>query len=219
MALTPWHHHLIRGTASAISVVRLNVTNLSRLNQLILNQKKMKTSNYYAVDVETSGLNPKDSSILAIGAVDIATGALFYEECQIWQGAYVSSMALAINGFTLESITDSKKKTEAQIIAKFFQWLGPNPLMIAHNASFDWGFINEAASRAQLNNPFNFRTICIHAISQVEMLKNGDEVPSQLGLNKCLEYFGFPKEPTPHNALTGAKCNTSIFKKIVYGTA
>lgn len=177
----------------------------------------MKTNNYYAVDVETSGLNPKESSLLSIGAVDIQSGAVFYEECQIWDGAHVSETALKINGFTREDITNATKDSEARIVVKFFQWLKERPMMIAHNASFDRDFIEEAAKRAGVANPFSFRTIDIHSITQVEMLKTGAEVPSILGLNKCLEHFRLPAEPTPHNALTGAKCNAAIFNKLVHG--
>jgi hypothetical protein len=36
-------------------------------------------------------------------------------------------------------------------------------------------------------------------------------------LNACLEYFGLDREPDPHNALTGALCNASIYRKIVNG--
>lgn len=177
----------------------------------------MKTSNYIAVDVETTGLDPKESSLVSIGAIDIETGAKFYEECRIWDGAYVSETALKINGFTREGITDPKKKTEAQIVAKFFQWLRECPMMVAHNGYFDWDFIDQAAKRGDLKNPFNYRIIDIHSITQVTMLKHCFP-PSKLGLNQCLEYFDLPKEPTPHNALTGAECNALIFKKIVYGT-
>jgi DNA polymerase III epsilon subunit-like protein len=176
----------------------------------------MKISNYYAVDVETSGLDPKESSILSIGAVAMDSGAKFYEECKPWDGAYISETALKINGFTKEGFA-KQKKNEAQIIAKFFQWLGESPLMVAHNGYFDWGFIDAAAKRADLKNPFNYRIIDIHSITQAHMLQARVDVPSKLGLNQCLEYFGLPKEPKPHNALTGAHCNADILNKFIYG--
>jgi len=174
--------------------------------------------NYYAIDVETTGLNPKESSIVSIGAVDIETGDSFYEECQIWEGAYVSDTALKINGFSEEDIHDESKLTEALMILNFFDWLRDKPMMIAQNASFDRDFIAAAADRAGIKNPLSFRTIDIHAIVQVEMLKCKWPVPTNLSLNECLKYFHMPKEPTPHNALTGAKCNAAIFNRIVYGS-
>lgn len=175
--------------------------------------------NYYAIDVETSGLDPKESSLLSIGAVDIETGDEFYEECQAWDGAYISKTALKINGFDEEDIYDETKATEALLLTEFFDWLRDKPMMIAHNAAFDRDFIAAAADRAGIKNPFQFRTIDIHSIVQVEMLKCRYDAPTNLSLNKCLEYFHLPAEPNPHNALTGAQCNAQIFKLVVYGTA
>lgn len=175
--------------------------------------------NYYAIDVETSGLDPKESSLLSIGAVDIETGDTFYEECQAWEGAYISKTALKINGFTEEDIYDESKLTEALMMIKFFDWLRDKPMMVAMNAAFDRDFINAACVRADIKNPMSFRTIDVHSIVQVEMLKCHWKVPTNLSLNECLKYFHLPKEPTPHNALTGAQCNAEIFKTIVYGTS
>jgi len=170
--------------------------------------------NYYAIDVETTGLNPQESSLASIGAVDIETGDTFYEECQAWDGAYISSTALKINGFTEENLSDESKLTEALLVIKFLDWLREKPMMIAHNAAFDRDFIAAAAERAGAKNPLSFRTIDIHAITQIEMLKCKYDVPTVLGLNKCLNYFHLPSEPTPHNALTGARCNADIFNII-----
>lgn len=173
--------------------------------------------NYYAIDVETTGLNAKESSLVSIGAVDIETGDMFYEECMIWEGAYVSETALKINGFSEEDIHDETKNSEALMIINFFDWLREHPMMIAHNSAFDRDFIAAAAERAGVKNPLSFRTIDIHSIVQVEMLKVMFKAPTVLSLNACLKYFHLPTEPTPHNALTGAKCNAAIFNRIVYG--
>lgn len=175
--------------------------------------------NYYAIDVETTGLDPKESSLVSIGAVDIETGDTFYGECHVWEGCHVSQTALKINGFDEDDILDESKMSEAALVESFFDWLRGHPMMIAHNASFDRDFIAAAAERAGIKNPLSFRTIDIHSIVQVEMLKCKWHVPTVLSLNACLKYFHLPPEPNPHNALTGAKCNAAIFEKIVYGTS
>ena len=36
-----------------------------------------------------------------------------------------------------------------------------------------------------------------------------------LSLNTCLKIFGLPREPDPHNALTGAKCNVALFNSVM----
>ncbi len=72
-----------------------------------------------AVDVEASGVNPQENSILAIGGLDLANpGNTFYDECRIWDGADLSDEALAINGFTREQATDEGTKTEAELVIR-----------------------------------------------------------------------------------------------------
>lgn len=171
--------------------------------------------NLYAVDVETSGLDPQKSSILSIGAVNMNnSNDFFYEECRPWEGAEVHEGALKVNGFTEDQINNFQL-SEAEALERFFQWLKASPVMVAHNASFDSGFITAAAARAQLSNPFSFRTIDIHSIVHTHIVQNGEIPPERLSLNACLTYFDFPKEPDPHNALTGARCNYDIYQEVI----
>jgi DNA polymerase III epsilon subunit-like protein len=171
----------------------------------------------FAVDVETTGLDPAQNSIVAIGAVDIETPErTFYIECKAWEGSVIEDGALKVNGFTREQI-EAQEKTEAWAIQNFFSWLtqdGDTPIMVAHNAGFDKSFVAHAAKRADVKNPFSFRTIDIHSIVYMHLLRNGKEIPTRLSLNECLESFGLDREPDPHNALTGAKCNQVLFKKV-----
>lgn len=172
-----------------------------------------------AVDVETTGLDPQKCSIVSIGAVDIdVPERTFYMECNAWEGAEINSGALKVNGFSMEDVL-SGKESEAKAIEKFFLWImedSRTPIMVSHNSAFDKAFIECAAARARITNPFGFRTIDIHSIVYMHLLRTGKEIPSKLSLNECLQSFGLDREPDPHNALTGAKCNESLFKKVRY---
>lgn len=169
----------------------------------------------YAVDVETSGIDPNKSSLLSIGAVNINNlSDFFYAECRAFPDAEIHEGALKVNGFTIDQI-NAQPLTEAEIIKDFFQWLKAGPMMIAHNSSFDSSFIAAAALRAQLPNPFGFRTIDIHSIVHTHITQRNETPPGRLSLNECLNYFDLPKEPDPHNALTGARCNYDIYQKVI----
>lgn len=171
----------------------------------------------YAVDVETTGLDPAIASIVSIGAVNIGDPEdTFYIECRAWEGADISDVALKINGFTREQIA-GQALNEAEAIQKFFDWLQDSPIMMAHNAGFDRSFVEHAAKRAGMKNPFSFRTIDIHSIVYLHMQRKRHKIPARLSLNECLQYFGHEKEPDPHNALTGAKCNQIIYRSVLAG--
>jgi len=172
--------------------------------------------NLYAVDVETSGINPKVNSIVSIGVVSIYDPAnTFYEECRVWEGAIIEQEALNVNGFTGLQVIDPNKQSEAEMLAKLKTWLGPSPIMIAHNSAFDSGFIKEAFIRAGGFSPFSFRTIDIHSIVYLHLLRNKKAIPKSLSLNNALKEFGLPREPDPHNALTGAQCNVALFNSVL----
>lgn len=168
----------------------------------------------YAIDVETSGLDPFTSSILSIGAVDIQNPKrTFYAECRPFPGAEVHEGALNVNGFT-EDYLAALPNDEASVIKEFFVWLSYPPMLLAHNAKFDHSFLQAAADRASLPNPFGFRSVDIHSIVHAHMVSHQHPVPKKLSLNECLAYAGLPPEPNPHNALTGAQCNYEIYQFI-----
>jgi DNA polymerase III epsilon subunit-like protein len=132
------------------------------------------------VDVETTGTNPIKNSLVSIGAVDFDNPTeQFYQECRIWDGAHVETEALAVNGFTEEQITDPKKPTEAEIIKNFLAWieLRPNQLVVAQNPMFDLGFLQAATYRASQDYRLAHRSIDIHTLAFMHMVKRGIEPP------------------------------------------
>jgi DNA polymerase III epsilon subunit-like protein len=172
-----------------------------------------------AVDVESSSPHPATGSILSIGAVDTDEPTnQFYDECHVWDGGHISDEALAVNGFSREEATDASKKTEAELIAGFVAWAMDRPqntTLVAQNPSFDRDYIKNACARAGIEFPFADRTIDIHSITWLHMLRahvesGGVEPPTNnkhsiISLDQALKYCGIPFEPKPHNALTGAR--------------
>jgi DNA polymerase III epsilon subunit-like protein len=178
------------------------------------------------LDVESTGLDPRTGSILSLGALDLDEPTnQFYDECRIWDGADVSDEALAINGFSRAEISDSSKKTEAELVAAFIAWATDRPknrMLAAQNVSFDLEYVQEAAKRAGIECPFGKRTIDTHTLVWLHMTERGVEPPtndhghSAINLDYALHYVGVPEEPKPHNALTGAYCHAEVIGRIAY---
>jgi DNA polymerase III epsilon subunit-like protein len=172
--------------------------------------------NLYAVDVETTGIDARRHSLLSIGVVSLEDPSrTFYEECRVWDGAAIEQEALNVNGFTGLQAIDPSRQSEAELTVKLKEWLGPAPIMIAHNAAFDRDFVAAAFKRAGSVSPFSFRTIDIHSVVYMHLLRNKKDIPKSLSLNMCLKMFGLPREPDPHNALTGAQCNVALFNSVL----
>ena len=181
-----------------------------------------------AVDVESTGTEAHVHSILSVGAIDLSnlTRPFFYEECRAWDGAKVEDEALAVNGATLAEVHDLKRQTEGELVHKFITWAvsASDRTFAGQNVSFDRDFLRYAAKRAGHTDwPFAHRTIDSHTLAWMHMVKRGlippidaEKKRSALDLDAILVYCGIPEEPTPHNALTGAKSHAEVISRLLY---
>ena len=99
-------------------------------------------------DTETTGLSHKDGDrVIEIGAVELInrfpTGKTFHEYINP-EGKEVHPDALRIHGISNEQLED--KPTFAEVADRFMEFFGKGSL-IAHNASFDMGFMNMELTR------------------------------------------------------------------------
>jgi DNA polymerase III epsilon subunit-like protein len=179
-----------------------------------------------AIDVEGSGMSAEHNSILSLGAVDTDNPSnQFYDECRVWDGAHIEDSALAVNGFTRGEITDTSKKSEAELVQAFITWATSDHIkdqtLAGQNPSYDRDFVQAGCHRAGIEFPFAHRTIDVHTLVWLHMQQRGIEPPianhhSALNLDFALTYCGMPEEPRPHNALTGAYSHAEVISRIVY---
>lgn len=179
------------------------------------------------LDVEASGVNYEKHSIVSVGAIDFSNPKRqMYEECRIWDGAHIDDEALAVCGFSREEVTDPNKQPEADLVHKFvaFAQEAKDRTLAGQNVSFDRDSLKAAAGRAGHTDwPFAYRTIDTHTLAWMHMVKRGLTPPvdpvhkrSALNLDAVLNYCGIPEEPTPHNALTGAKSHAEVISRLLY---
>lgn len=176
------------------------------------------------LDIEASGTNYQQHSIVSIGALVLEDPTYqFYDECRIWDGAKVMDEALEVNGFTDAEIRDPNKKSEKEIVEAFFMWaaLVPDRTLAGQNPSFDRDYLKVAADRHNLDYTFAHRTIDTHTLAYMHMVKRGIVPPleharSALNLDAVLNYVGIPDEPHPHNALTGAMSHAEVISRLLY---
>lgn len=177
------------------------------------------------LDVESSGLDPERASILSLGALDLDDPTnQFYDECGVWEGADINDDAIAVGGFSREEITNGQKKSEAELIRDFVAWATDKPenrMLVAQNVRFDLSFVEDACKRAGIESPFAHRVLDVHSLCWAHMTLHGLTPPvknhrSDINLTYVLEYCGLPKEPDPHNALTGAFCHAEAVSRMAY---
>jgi DNA polymerase III epsilon subunit-like protein len=176
------------------------------------------------VDIECSGVDPQEHSILSIGAIDFADPQFeFYGECRIGKGDRIMKDALRVNGFTIKQCKDPSKQTPAELLEKFIYWASQakGKTLGGHNVHFDLGFLKQTAKDAHIQFPFPDRIVDLHSICYAHLIKRGIEIPkrngkSQINSTFVQKYVGLPKEPKPHLALTGAKIEAETFSRLFF---
>ena len=177
------------------------------------------------VDTETTGMEVTKHALLSIGAIDLQNpDYIFYEECRIWEGAHVDDEALKINGFSKESITDSKKQSEKDTIEHFLKWIEgcSEHTLAGQNTSFDRDFLKSAVYRYHINWPFTYRVIDLYSVAYAHMISHGVTPPvkgkhSDLNLDKILVYCGIMFTRGVHNALEDAKLEAEALSRLFFG--
>ncbi|NDJ57345.1 ribonuclease T [Enterobacteriaceae bacterium 4M9] len=177
------------------------------------------------IDVETAGFNASTDALLEIAAITLkmdADGWLTADETlhfhvEPFEGAILQPEALAFNGIDpsnpLRGAVSEYDALHAifKMVRKGIKDSGCNrAIMVAHNATFDHGFMMAAAERAGLKrNPFHpFVTFDTAALSGLAL--------GQTVLAKACIAAGFPFDSSQaHSALYDTEQTTQLFCEIV----
>lgn len=113
----------------------------------------LEDANYVVFDVETTGLSAVYNSIIELAAVKVHNGEII-DRFESFADPHHRLSATTIN---LTGITDDMVQGAPEIeivLRKFAEWSGDS-ILVAHNASFDVGFINVGYQKAGLPKSTN----------------------------------------------------------------
>ncbi len=176
------------------------------------------------LDVETGGFDSKINPILELACTfvtmdsnQLQIDSEFYWPVSPFPGAIIESSSLKVTGID----PDDPKRDQSEeklAINDFFKLVRKKiksegcsrAILVAHNASFDQGFIQSACTRCQIKrNPFHpFSTIDTAALAAVAY---GHTVLSESCVRAGLEF----EESKAHNAAYDANRTAELFCKIV----
>ena len=110
----------------------------------------LKDATYVFFDLETSGLSCVFDDIIEFGAVKAKNGVEIDRiDILINPGHKISDFTANLTGITNEMLAD--KKTLKEELPRIVEFLGDS-VLVAHNASFDIGFLQQALNR-KITNP------------------------------------------------------------------
>ncbi len=161
--------------------------------------------NLIVFDLETTGFSSTTDRITEYGAVKV---------CDLELGENFSSFAnpekpipervAKLTGITNDMVKDAPSQEE--VLRKFIEFCGENPVLIAHNAGFDTAFIKMACKRYGIDFKFSVIDTVVLCRSMLPELKKHklDVVAKHLGLG----------EFDHHRAFEDARILARIFVKL-----
>ena len=187
-------------------------------------------------DTETTGLDPREDRIIEIGGVELVdhfpTGRTIHLYINA-DGKKVHPDALAVHGITDEFLADKPKFAEvAEQILEFFgdgQW-------IAHNATFDMGFVNAELARLDMPpilpakvtdtlaiarrkhpmGPNSLDALCRrYGIDNSHRLKHGALLDSELLAEVYIELIGGKQAALGFGGVSDAKGGRVVVQEVI----
>jgi DNA polymerase-3 subunit epsilon len=169
-----------------------------------------------AFDTETTGLAwDKDDRIIELGAVElinhVPTGATF--QTYINPGRPVSADTIRITGITDEHLKDKPGFEHPSIVDAFMDFIG-DAILVAHNASFDRGFLNMELARCGREPIPEHRWVDTVAIAR----KRYPGAPASLDA-LCKRFDVNAEARTFHGALLDSQLLSEVYLELLGGRA
>jgi DNA polymerase-3 subunit epsilon len=164
------------------------------------------------LDTETTGLDPMAGDrVIEIAAVeligDLPTGRHFHSF--IHPGRDIPEEVVRIHSITLDQVREAPRFEE--VADKLLQFLGDGPL-IAHNAAFDFSFLNAEFSRVARPTLDFGRMICTLELSRQRF----PGMPNSL--DALCRRFGIDlSERATHNALLDCRLLAEVYVELTGG--
>lgn len=114
---------------------------------------ELEDASYVVFDVETTGLSAVYDTIIELAAVRIHKGEII-DKFESFANPHqpLSDTIINLTGITDDMLVDAPEVDE--VLRDFIKWIGDD-ILVAHNATFDIGFINQGIERIDLGKLTN----------------------------------------------------------------
>ena len=161
---------------------------------------------FVVVDTETTGVRPASDRLIEIAAVRLVGGETAGEfSALINPGCAIPHRITRITGISTGMVYD--QPTAETVLPAFLNFLGDD-VLVAHNLSFDLGFINAELARLRRPNLAN-PTLCTLRLAR-RLLRG----LKSKGLSSLIEFFGIPVDDR-HRALGDARATAVVLQRFL----
>ncbi len=157
---------------------------------------------YCIVDIETNGAKPGTSQVIEIGAVMVQNGQIIDSYETFVECAFLPEYITKITGIEPTDLIGAPTRKEALIGLRHFM---EDAIFVAHNADFDYGFLNASFERFGLGNIGNPK------FCTIELARRTFE-SERYGLAYLIESLEI-ETATHHRAYSDAVCAFKVMEK------
>lgn len=174
----------------------------------VSNAVDLKSQSYVVFDIETTGLSASYDSIIEIAAVKILNGSVV-DRFQAFINPHksISEFTTKLTSITQDMVDEG---LELEPTMKAFLAFSKDNILVAHNASFDIGFIEEVCLKLSLNKTYlgYIDTLYLARVMYEAELKS-------FNLKALAKFFKIQQE-AHHRALDDARVTGEIFLAMLH---
>jgi len=157
---------------------------------------------YCVIDIETNGSKPGTSQVIEIGAVMLQNGEVINHYETFVECAFLPEYITKITGIEPEDLIGAPTRKEALIGLRHFM---EDAIFVAHNADFDYTFLNASFERFGLGNIGNPK------LCTIDLARRTFE-SERYGLAYLIDTLEI-KTATHHRAFSDAVCAAKVMEK------
>lgn len=157
---------------------------------------------YCVIDIETNGSKPGDSQVIEIGAVMVEEGKIIDHFETFVECAFLPEYITKITGIEPEDLIGAPSRKEA--LTKLRHFMG-DAVFVAHNANFDYTFLDASFERFGLGNIGNPK------LCTIDLAKRTFE-SERYGLAYLIDFLCI-ETATHHRAYSDAYCAYKVMEK------
>ena len=161
------------------------------------------TGSYVCIDLETTGLNPKEDKIIEIGAIRVENHVIVEEwETFVNPDRQLDERIIELTGIHDEQLISAP--TIDQVLPRLLEVIGDR-VLLGHSVTFDYSFIKRAAVGQKLSFERN-------GIDTLKIARKYLPNLESRSLGYLCEYFGI--NHSAHRALCDARATVELYRKL-----
>lgn len=166
------------------------------------------------IDLETTGLNPREHEIIEIGLIVFESKNFVIQEEWSTKIKPLYPENCDPKAIECNNYNDEEWKDEPDIIPVLQEFVEKTKgcIFLAFNASFDWSFLEYNFSKYGIEHQMSYSKMCLMSIAFGKIPH--DKVYSW-ALKTVATYLGVPREDKMHRAMGGVQCEFEVYKKLM----